>query len=349
MRRTIVAVALALLTATAWAQIRTVGTVLSIGQWIVQSNKKLYYTEVESTAPNFKDAQAEGFRLAVEYAVGSLILSDSVSENQHLSHDQIITYAAGYVDRYEIVHRSNVDNQIRLVMKVWVAHSAIADRLLNQSQSAGVVEGKSISAQASSIIHQRQTGDRVLQTVMADYPHRAFNVQMESTRAVLDTNRQVQLQIPVVIEWNKTYLGSLEEALKAINHYPHCNTTNDVCRRTMSRVELHVNYLKWNPGAWFNDNVAWNIMLDNMVKHRPAYQLTLHTTPGQKINYCYPAPELDESQYRSEYFANIGPGRVIVNGLHTARIVLSPQVDARIMPDVTRATVEIVRQHNCKS
>lgn len=348
MRRAIVAVALAVLTATAWAQIQAVGTVLSIGQWVIQSNKKLFYVEVESTASNFQDARAEGFRLAVEHAVGSLILSDSVSENLRLTQNQIITYASGYVDRYEIVQRSTFDNQVRLNMRVWVAHSGIADRLLNQSKDAGAVEGSTIAAQAATITHQRQTGDRVLQTVMADYPHRAFNVQMESTRVVYDSNRQVQLQVPFVVEWNKTYLSSLEEALKNINHYPRCNTANDACVRAVSRVELHVNYLRWNPGAWFNDDVAWRIMLDNMSQQRSAYQLTLHTTTGRKINYCFPAPELDQSQYRPEYFTNINPGKVIINGLHTARIVLVPQVDAKLMPDLTQATVEIVRQSKCK-
>lgn len=345
MRRAVVAVVLAL-ASTVWAQ--PIGIVLTVGQWIVQAQKKLYYVEVEVTANSFQTARDQGFALAVEHAVGSLILTETESTNQRLTRNNITNYSAGYVDQFKIVERRDDAGAVSLRMQIWVAHSAIADRLLNQSRDAGAVEGATIAAQTATITHQRQTGDRVLNTVMADYPHRAFDVRMESTRAVYDSNRQAQLQIPFVLSWNSTYLKSLEESLQAINQYPRCNTANDACKRATSRVELHVNYLRWNPGAWFNDTAAWQIMMNNMVHSRPVYKLTLHTVTGGKIVQCYPAAEVDESQYRPEYFVNVGPGLVKINGLHTAQVVLTPTVDPRIMSDLTRATVELVRESQCR-
>lgn len=345
MRRAIVAVMLAMASI---ANAQTIGIVITVGQWLVQAQKKLYYVEVEATAASFQDARAEGFRLAVENAVGSLILSESESASLRLKRNNITNYSSGYVDQYKITERRDAAGTVTLRMNVWVAHSAIADRLLNQSQAAGEVEGATIAAQVATLTHQRQTGDRVLNTVMADYPHRAFGVAMEPTRAVYDSNRQVQLQVPFIVSWNRKYLSSLEETLKTINHYPRCNTANDACKRANSRVELHVNYLQWNPGGWFNDDAAWRIMLDNMVTQRPVYMLSLHTITGGKIVQCFAAPELDESQYRPEYFANIGPGLVKINGLHSARIVLTPAVDPRMMQDLTRATVDIVRHSQCR-
>lgn len=346
MLRVIVAVALAVLTCAANAQ--PIGIVLTVGQWVVQAQKKVYYVEVESSAESFQSARDEGFKLAVEHAVGSLILNETESTNWRLTRNSVTNYSAGYVDQFKIVERRDNAGNTTLRMQVWVAHSSIADRLLNQSKHAGAVEGNTIATQAATLTHQRQTGDRVLSTVLADYPHRAFNVKMESTRAVYDSNRQVQLQVPFVLEWNKTYLNSLEETLKVINHYPRCNTANDACKRALSRVELHVNYLQWNPGAWFNDEEAWRIMLDQMVIRRPVYKLTLHTVSGNRINYCYRAPELDESEYRPAYFTNFGRQVTKINGLHSARIVLVPQIDQKLLTELTQATVEVVRQSECR-
>ena len=346
MRRAVITVMLALLASTVHAQ--AVSIVLTVGQWIVQSHRKLYYVEVESSAADFQLAKDEGFRTAVEHAVGSLILSESESTNLRLTRNSITNYSSGYVDQFKIVERRDNAGNTTLRMQVWVAHSSIADRLLNQSKHAGAVEGNTIATQAATLTNQRQTGDRVLSTVLADYPHRAFNVKLESTRAVYDSNRQVQLQVPFVLEWNKPYLNSLEETLKVINHYPRCNTANDACKRALSRVELHVNYLQWNPGAWFNDEEAWRIMLDQMVIQRPVYKLTLHTVSGNRINYCYRAPELDESEYRTAYFTNFGRQVTKINGLHSARIVLIPQVDQKLLTDLTQATVEVVRQSECR-
>jgi hypothetical protein len=161
-----------------------VSVALTIGQWLFKDSKKLYYIEVEARAETFEQAKQEGFRLAVEHAVGSVILSETEVRHGKISRDDIITYSSGFVDRFEITRKESVSGGVIVTMKVWVAHSSIANRLLNQSANDGRVEGERAATQINTITKSRQDGDRLLGAVLNDFPHRAFDIKLDKTKVV---------------------------------------------------------------------------------------------------------------------------------------------------------------------
>jgi hypothetical protein len=349
MRRIVVALSCALLFGFAQAQLLSaLSTVITVGQWISLNTKRVFYIEVESRGDNFESARQEGFRLAIEQAVGTLVLSETEAQNYRLKRNDIVTYASGYVDRYEITQRSQSGSQVRLRMQVWVAHSAIASRLLHKQAEPQVISGDTIAVQIQTLNQQQQSADRLLATVMQDFPHRAFDIMMEPARVVMDSQRQGQLQVPFVVGWSKTYLKAMEETLHNINQYPQCTSIGADCTRVRSRFELDVNVFAKDPGGWFNDDYVWNISMQNMTQDRPVYRLTLSTATGRKLTYCHNASELvDGSEYRRNYFVNIGPGLVRVNGLNRERIVLTVPLTSLPVQDITQAHVDIVRQSRC--
>jgi len=349
MRRILAVLALAMCLGTGQAQVLSaLSSAITIGHWVSVNSKRVFYIEVQSRGDNFESARQEAFRLAVEQAVGTLILSETESQNYRLNRNDIVTYASGYVDRFEIIERSQQGSQTRLVMRVWVAHSAIAGRLLHQQATPREISGSTIAAQIQSFNQQQQSADRLLDTVLRDFPARAFDVGMEPARIIVDSNRQGQLQIPFVVSWSKNYLKAMEETLRNINQYPQCDSIGADCTRTRSRFELAVNLFARDPGAWFNDDAAWNVAMKNMVYDRPMYRLTLNTASGRTIHQCYNASELvDGNEYRPRYFANIGPGLVRFNGHNRERIVLTVPLTQLPVQDITQANVDIVRQAQC--
>jgi hypothetical protein len=350
MRKILAVLACVLCVGTAQAQpLTAISTAITIGQWINANSKQVFYIEVESQGDTAEAARQEGFRLAIEQAVGTLILSETESQNLRLRRNDIVTYASGYVDRFEIVQRSQSGSQVRMRMKVWVAHSAIAGRLLHQQAAPREISGNTIAVQIQSFQQQQQSGDRLLDNVLQDFPVRAFDVGMEPARVALDANRQGNLQIPFVVTWSKTYLKAMEETLRNINQYPQCNTIGADCSRARSRIELDVNLVSRDPGGWFNDDVAWTVAVKNMTQDRAMYRLTLNTASGRTVRQCFDASELvDGFEYRSRYFANIGPGLIRFNGHNRERIVLTVPLSQLAVQDITQATVDIVRQSNCK-
>lgn len=325
-----------------------VGFVLSVGQWILtQDNRKVYFVEVQSQAATFETARAEGFRLAVEHALGSLILSETEVRNSRIVRDEIITYASGYVDRFEIVSRNDRPSQVTVVMKVWVAHSALSKRLLNESRGAGRVEGERVSAQIQTFQHQRQTGDRVLNTVLNDFPKRAFNVAVQPTQVVVDRNRTPYLRLIFDVSWNQNYLDSLAEAVRVIGQRKECSAWRNNCLNVQTIQVIMPGYTS-NAQAWFDDDVAWRLMDQQMLQSLPAFQVVIKNPQDRvQTRLCLYAPEMDHSEYRPWYFAEVGPNNATVNGAKNKRF--DAYINLANMPvnQFDRVEITVVRGAQC--
>ena len=223
MRRILAAVACAGIVLSAQAQVITgamfmptpLGVVLSIGQWISFESDRVYYIEVQGEGVDPEQARANGFRLAVEQAVGTIIASESEANNGRLTRDEIISYSSAYVYKYEIVKQESGGLGVKTTMRVWCKKSAIANRLLSESKTAGQVDGARAAVNVQSIVQERQTGDRLLATVLNDFPRRAFDVGIGRTQVTYDGNRQSRLAIPITVNFSQTYLDSLWAALSA--------------------------------------------------------------------------------------------------------------------------------------
>lgn len=230
MRKLLVGIVCAGLLATAQAQSvarvitpTPVSVVLTIGQWLMKDRKELYYIRVESRADSFDSAKQEGFRLAIEHAVGSLILSETEVRTGRLTRDDIITYSSGFVDQYKIDQQINAGGQVILQMQVWVAKSSIANRLLGNSTVDAQIDGDRLASQVATLTEERRAGDRVLSTVLADFPQRAFDLKVNRTWASYTSQRQGRLHIDYTVGWNRDYVKSLAESIQAINQRSKCS------------------------------------------------------------------------------------------------------------------------------
>lgn len=189
------------------------GVVIMVGQWLIQDKRRVYYIRVQGQGATLQQARDNGFRLAVEQAVGTLVVSETQARNQRLIRDEIITYASGFVDRFEII-RTDATAQVHLVtMDVWIAESAIAGRLLNDSAGTGTIDGARLATQVETLQQERQAGDRLLATVLQDFPRRAFTVEVEKTQVDFDARRTLQIEVPVTLAWNTQYLTALNETM----------------------------------------------------------------------------------------------------------------------------------------
>jgi hypothetical protein len=211
------------LSMTAQAQVPTVtpqmlvpsplGIVIMVGQWLMQDKRRVYYIRVQGQGATAPQARDNGFRLAVEQAVGTLIVSETQTRNQRMVRDEIITYASGFVDRFEILRTDTTSQGVSITMDVWIVESAIAGRLLNDSAGTGTIDGARLAVQVETLQQERQAGDRLLETVLQDFPRRAFAVQVEKTQVDFDARRTLQIEVPVTLGWNTQYLAALNETM----------------------------------------------------------------------------------------------------------------------------------------
>ncbi|QWD94569.1 hypothetical protein C2759_10450 [Polynucleobacter sp. MG-Unter2-18] len=263
---------------------------LTVGQWLVKDSQKAYYVQVESTAATPAQARAEGFKLAVGQAVGTLVVAESEVKNQQLVRNEIIQYSSGYIQDFKILGETHVGSMTRVVMDVWVTESKIADRLLNVSKADGAVDGEKSAAQYRSNLNQMQSGDRLLELILNDFPSKSFDIKAGKSIVTMPA-RSIQIQIPINISWNKEYISSLTEVLDKVRQG---RTANYYGGPNWAAVIRYKNKSDWSMStASFRDTIKLELIESNLIKSEPLIKLIIKDEAGYHLfGQCFRYPGL---------------------------------------------------------
>lgn len=326
------------------------GVILTVGHWIVtKDNRRLYYIEVEGRGATAVQARDNGFRLAVEQALGTLISSETEVVNGRIQRDEIISYASGFVDRFEIIDADLVPDgqghlQGRTRMRVWVSRSSLSDRLLNRSAQSGQVDGARASVQLQTLNQERATGDALLQQVLTDFPRRAFDIELRPTD-IIRQNRSAQMELEFSLKWNQDYLRSLWTALEA----------------TAYRGSNPVSVIGVNSGsmfgfggqARFDDTFKYEQLIRTMVISEPSVLLTLRGDGGILHQACYHWPELDnQARYSGDTgrrFVQLNTYKpyVFLDGGYRMRGRIQVPITSETLKRATAVDLDIIPQKQC--
>lgn len=300
MRTLKTAIAAALITTTLSAAAAPLGQMLlpspisvaiTVGQWIIKDRKKVYYIQVRSSAQDRHQAIQAGYKLAVEQALGALSLSTVEIRNQAVVRNEIIVASAGYVEDSRVVSERQLGNAVEVILDVWVTESRIADRFLAESRGSGRIDGNRFADTLDSYNHSVSTTTRAVESVLVDYPHRAYDVKVNAKMG-----RDGTLVLPTTVKWNNDYVFALWEALKNAGPLVPCNngaTNYDSCPE---REKIRMRY----PGQWFGTNMSefgfnnpsiLNAVRTGLEQRYPVYRiLTIHykleTVTGQQSSVC---------------------------------------------------------------
>jgi len=228
---------------------------------------------------------------------------------------------------------------------VWVARSHLADRLLSTSRTDAVVEGGRVSRQIETFQHSRDQGDRILNTVLTDFPQRAFTIKLGKTQVLVNEYRQPVLSIWVDINWSTVYLHALDEAVARISHAPECDSwlmrQNNQCR---SKVRAKV----LSTTGFFDDRMVGDLIYRNMGQDPPRlYLRLLDRSGGVAYKTCILPLGVDPHEYFGRYFyqvtqlfLSVDPG---MNRSGDVRVDLS-QFNVQ---ELDRVEAEMVRASQC--
>ena len=286
------------------------GVVVTVGQWLFFNSKKVYYIEVRGQGRTTEEARMNGFRLAVEQALGSVIASETEQQNSRIRRDEVISYAAGFVERYEIVSTMNTGSGYEIGMRVWVQRTNLAERLLVKSQADGEIDGARAAIAIDTAQYSRSQGDRILGTVLKDFPERSFDVRLQQTRVEMTAGRGTELVIPYELAWNKKYVDSYYSARKSVS----------TCG--------------WN--GCVMDTPTMNLLYDEIVKSYPQVLVTINSLAGTvQHRYCFPLTEYSVTDDR------------FINTAMPRKYTYTVPVSQRNLADMSQVEVRVVRLANC--
>lgn len=174
------------------------------------------YIKVTGEGSTLDEAKKNGFVKAIEIQIGVLILSERESNKYSLLRNDILAYSSGYVDDFKIVSHYYANNQHVVALEVKVASSKLSQRLLGGGTSVGDVDGARHATQYDSYLNTKASGDRLLSTILDDYPARAYHIKQWPHQFKVDAQRNGVLVVPYEMGWNYNYITSFNEAMSVL-------------------------------------------------------------------------------------------------------------------------------------
>jgi hypothetical protein len=336
---------------------------ISIGQWMMKEDRKVFYVQVEATANGKEEARSEAFRLAVEMAVGALVVSETEVKNAELVRKEIIKYSSGFVDNFIVKSESQVGNKTRLVIDVWVGESKIADRLVNVSKAEGVIDGARAAAQQESIANEKNSAARLIELVVKDYPRRAFDIKVGKITTRVEP-KKIAIIVPVAMKWNNKYLESLIEVLD------RTKDGSDSIEYGSRRRKFVVAYRKID--GWLTYYVSYNdpkprdILLHYFFESKPQLRINFRDNDNNVLAVnCRQIDPLSGTYYGDakmiigSHTLELPTGQFISNGTPTSHIGIYGdyrvvgnlptefQNNTELLAKFTKVDVEIVTKNDC--
>jgi hypothetical protein len=174
------------------------------------------YLRTTGVGNTYEEAKHNAFKEAIEYQVGVVIASERESYNEKLIKNEILAYSSAFVDEYKIISQQNIGNKIQVVVDVKLSLLRLSDRILSKGKDSKNIEGTKHDNQYKSFLENKQNGDRILASVLSDYPRRAYDIKQSDYVVKIDTYRNLTLTIPYTLSWNPNYIASLDDAIKIV-------------------------------------------------------------------------------------------------------------------------------------
>jgi len=285
-----------------------------------------YAEPFSSTAPrlveavgsglNSEDALKAAFSRAVETAVGVLLDSKTIIENDELLSERILTFSNGYIESYKIVSKSEDNGLVTIRISAEVRNEKLAAKLKSLS-IGGVanVDGASLAAQA--ITKNKAFGDArmMLDAALKDFPASCLEASIGAIRPIPEKDGITLLHIPISIKVNATTYAAFDKAIRR----PLQELAKN--KKTYSFAATHLNRLIGKKDLFNYDGFA------------VADGIPLYYVPGVSIHKTH-FPELWESGFIRE------PNHKALDEMKVCGVMLFDGGVAR-MPQTTWTLYEI--------
>jgi hypothetical protein len=174
------------------------------------------YVRVLGTGKTSEEARLNGFQLAVEIAVGAIVVAEKQATNNLLVRDQILKHSSGYVDDFKVIDSSRTNLGHTVTMDVKVKSSQIANVILSTGDNKNQLDSSRIYAQYNSYTKEREDAEKLINNLLDGFPRRAFDSKIKYTKITTDNNRDMVFSISVDINWNNAWVNSLSENLARV-------------------------------------------------------------------------------------------------------------------------------------
>lgn len=219
------------------------------------------YIRITGIGNTYEEAKHNAFKEAIEYQVGVVIASERETIKDALSKNDILAYSSGFVDEYKIISQQKIGNKVQLVVDVKLSSVKLSDRIMSKGKDSKNLNGSKHDNQFKSFLENKQNGDRILASILNDYPRRAYDIKQSDYIGKIDAYRNLILTIPYELTWNPNYIASFHDAIKLVSDGKPSFWTVEKGFAQQYPSTVRVGSEKY----YFNEFIITNKILDSMM------------------------------------------------------------------------------------
>lgn len=224
-------------------------------------------------------ARHDAYRKAIEAKIGTVLVSEKESQNYKLLRNSILAHSAGYITQMKILNESVINGVYKVEMEIEVSSSKLADIVLSNGKTNGMSSDID-HARVSTFMHQKNTGDKLLNNVLKEYPQRAYDINYSNYTIKYDTNRNIIFSVPYQLTWNYKFLSALTEVF---------TQTQDGSTGFFKKSPSQITVMAKDPERFligktqkfsFNDDINVNLLYNRLADNEPRIRLTVFDKQG---------------------------------------------------------------------
>lgn len=151
---------------------------------------------------NETEATKDALANAVRQAIGAIVGTDTLIQNEEVVRDQILTYSDGFAENYELVGKPGTT--LSGLTSVTIRARIVRSKLIQKAKAANIavveVDGKGMFAEAVTKIEQSKSATAMLAKEFQDMPKRLIKAEVVGKPAYNEKTKTIQVAVQASVD-----------------------------------------------------------------------------------------------------------------------------------------------------
>lgn len=157
-------------------------------------------------------ALRNALRAAIEQAVGTMVDSETLAQNDEVINDQILSYSAGFVESHKVISEPRTrDGLVIIKIQAQVKRTQLTEKLQAANIHIKEVDGESLFGEVITRLDQKQSAKDMLVKALTGFPENYLYATMEGKPGYNEVSNT--LNITVKLSLNKDGYGDFSRNL----------------------------------------------------------------------------------------------------------------------------------------
>lgn len=151
---------------------------------------------------NETEATKDALANAVRQAIGAIVGTDTLIQNEEIVRDQILTYSDGFAENYELIGKPGTT--LSGLTSVTIRARIVRSKLIQKAKAANIavleIDGKGMFAEAVTKMEQSKSATAMLANELRDMPKRLIKAEVIGKPVYNEKTKTIQVAVQASVD-----------------------------------------------------------------------------------------------------------------------------------------------------